>query len=63
MTKNRWLLVAIVAAVIFVVAAINLFADNKAEVIVMAISGAVAFFAAHASGRAKIEELNLPGSG
>ena len=61
MTKNKWLLVAIVAAVVFVVAAINLFADNKAEVIVMAISGMVAFFAAHASGRAKISELSPSG--
>ena len=59
MTKNKWLLVAIVAAVVFVVAAINLFADNKAEVIVMAISGMVAFFAAHASGRAKVKELDI----
>jgi hypothetical protein len=57
MTKNRWLLVAILAAAVFVVAAINLFADNKAEIIVMAISGMVAFFAAHASGRSKVKEL------
>ena len=57
MTKNKWYLVAIVAAVIFVVAAVNLFADNKAEVIVMVISGATAFFAAHASGRSKVKEL------
>ena len=59
MTKNKWLLVAIAAALVFVVAAINLFADNKAEIIVMAISGMVAFFAAHASGRSKIKELDI----
>lgn len=57
MTENKWLLVAIGAALVFLGAAYFLFADNKAEVITMVIAGVVAVFAANASGRVKIKEL------
>lgn len=57
MTENRWLLVAIVAALVFLGAAYFLFADNKAEVITMVVAGVVAILAANASGRVKIKEL------
>jgi uncharacterized membrane protein HdeD (DUF308 family) len=57
MTKNKWLLVAVGAALIFLGAAYFLFADNKAEVITMVIAGVVAVLAANASGRVKIKEL------
>ena len=57
MTKNRWWFVAIVAALIFLGAAYLLFANNKAEVITMIIAGAIAVFAANASGHVKIKEL------
>ncbi len=59
MTKNKWLLVAIGAGLVFVVAALNLLADNKLEVIAMVVSGGVGLFAANASGKAKIKEFNL----
>ncbi len=63
MSNKTWFYIAIGSALIFVITAILLFAGNKVEVIVMVISGAVAVFAANASGKAKIKELNLPGSG
>ena len=57
MSKQTWFYVALASAGIFVVTAYLLFADNKAEVITMIISGAVAVLAATASGKAKIKEL------
>ena len=57
MSKQTWFYVALASAGIFVVTAYLLFADNKAEVITMIISGAVAVLAANASGKAKIKEL------
>ena len=59
MSKQTWFYVALGAAGVFVITAIVLFAGNKAEVIVMVVSGAVAVFAANASGKAKIKELDL----
>lgn len=57
MSKQIWFYVALGSAGVFVVAAYLLFADNKAEVITMIVSGALAVYAANASGRAKIKEL------
>ena len=57
MSKQTWFYVALASAGIFVVTAYLLFADNKAEVITMIVSGALAVFAANASGKAKIKEL------
>ena len=57
MTKNRWLLVAIGAGLVFLGAAYFLLASNTPEVITMVIAGVVAVFAANASGRIKIKEL------
>ncbi|KKM27711.1 hypothetical protein LCGC14_1572020 [marine sediment metagenome] len=59
MSNRTWLYIALGSALVFVIAAIVLFADNKAEVITMIISGAVAVLAANASGKAKIKELDL----
>ena len=59
MTKNKWLLVAIGAGLVFIAAALNVLAENKLEVIAMVVSGAVGLFAANASGKAKIKELDL----
>ena len=59
MSKQTWFYVALVSAGVFVVTAYLLFADNKAEVIVMIISGTLAVFAANASGKAKIKELDI----
>ena len=61
MSKQTWFYVALGAAGVFVVTAYLLFADNKAEVITMIVSGALAVFAANASGKAKIKELSPPG--
>jgi hypothetical protein len=60
MSKARWFLVALVAAGIFAFAGYQLFADNKVEVITMAVSGAVAILAANASGKVKIKEITSP---
>ncbi len=60
MSKQTWFYVALGAAAVFVVTAIVLFAGNKAEVIVIVLSGGVAVFAANASGKAKIKELKIP---
>lgn len=57
MSKQIWFYVALGSAGVFVVAAYLLFADNKAEVITMMVSGALALYAANASGKAKIKEL------
>ena len=57
MNKQIWFYVALGSAGVFVVAAYLLFADNKAEVITMMVSGALALYAANASGKAKIKEL------
>lgn len=61
MSKQVWFYIALVAAGVFVVTAYLLFADNKAEVITMIVSGGVAVFAANASGRAKIKEFGSIG--
>lgn len=60
MSKQTWFYVALAAGATCLVAAYLLFADNKAEVITMVVSGAVAVFAANASGKAKIKELKIP---
>ena len=57
MSKQTWFYVALASAGVFVITAYLLFADNKAEVITMIVSGALAVFAANASGKAKIKEL------
>ncbi len=57
MSKQIWFYVALGSAGVFVVAAYLLFADNKAEVITMIVSGALAVYGANASGKAKIKEL------
>ena len=60
MSKQTWFYVALGAAGVFIITAIVLFAGNKAEIIVMVVSGAVAVLAANASGKAKIKELTRP---
>ena len=59
MSNRTWLYIALGSALVFVIAAVLLFADNMVEVIVMIVSGALAVFAANASGQAKIKEFTL----
>ena len=63
MSNRSWFFVACGSGLICVIAAIFLFGDNKFEVIVMVVSGAVAVFSANASGKAKIKELSMPPRG
>ena len=59
MSNQTWFYIALGSALVFVIAAIVLFADNMIEVIIMVVSGALAVFAANASGNLKIKELTL----